>query len=73
MEIGNEVFAIDFSLLPNVENSRNLFLDFVVSHESRCLLKRRSPAIDKLIVPSLAVLDNIVGEVEKRQAAFDFH
>lgn len=73
VQVGDEVLAVYFPLLPNVEYPRDFLLDFVIAHQRRRLLQRRPPAIDELVISPLAVLDNIVGEIEQRQATLDFH
>lgn len=73
MQVSDKVLAVNFPLLPNIENSRNFLLHFVFPHQSRRFLKGRAPTVHELIIPPLAVLDDIVGQVEERQSTLDFH
>lgn len=73
MQVGNKIFAVYFPLFPDVEYPRDLFLDFVFTHQCRRFLKRRSPTVHKFIISPFAMLNDVVGEIEERQATFDFN
>lgn len=73
MQVGDKLLTVDLSLLPDAENPRDLLPEFVLAHQRRRPLQCRSPAIDELIVSPLAVLDDIVREIEEREAALNFH